>query len=308
MSDSPRDAEASPGRRAFLLGSLVGVGATAGLTQVARALRTEAEEANEAARATSSPSAEDASTPDRPGPAPDAPLAPGEIPPPPADLGPMPPDGRRLSYAQQGEDVVLQAVLEHLGIARPRYLDIGAFHPSVSSNTFLLYARGSRGVLVEPNPHMAGLLRRARPEDTVLEVGVSVDGSESADYYVIRERPQLNTFSREQADRYVAESGPQVIEAVVKVPLRTIDSILEEHFGSAPPDLVSIDVEGLDLPMLRSMSFDRFRPAVLCVETLVYGTKEQREPTLELLRGHGYEVRAGTFVNTIFVDGRRLRE
>lgn len=281
----------------------MGVGATAGLTQVARALSTAADEANEAAGAVSDPAP--ASTPTSASPPP--PLAPGEIPPLPTDLGPMPPDGRRLSYAQQGEDLVLQAVLEHVGIPKPRYLDIGAFHPSISSNTFLFYAKGSRGVLVEPNPFMAELLRRARPEDTVLEVGVSVDGSDSADYYVIRERPQLNTFSREQADRYVAESGPQTIEAVVKVPLRSIDSILEEHFGRTPPDLVSIDVEGLDLAMLQTLSFDRFRPAVLCVETLVYGTNEQREPTLELLRGHGYEVRAGTFVNTIFVDEQRLR-
>lgn len=293
--DDPRDAEA-PGRRAFLLGSLVGVGATAGLTQVAQALR---DAADDEAR----PSPEIAST-DPAGP---APLAPGEIPPLPTDLGPMPPDGRRLSYAQQGEDLVLQAVFEQLGIARPRYLDIGAFHPSIGSNTFLFYVRGSRGVLVEPNPFMAELLRKARPDDVVLDVGVSVDDSTEADYYVLRDRPQLNTFSREQADRYVAEAGPGTIEKVVRMPLRAVDEILAEHFAAAPPDLVSIDVEGLDLPLLQSLDFERFRPVVLCVETLVYGTTAQREPTLALLRGHGYAVRAGTFVNTIFVDERRLR-
>lgn len=304
MTDSPRDREtdAPPGRRAFLLGSLLGVGATAGLTQAAQLLHRAAEDAPPVPeRETAIETVQDPET--APAPA----LAPGEIPPPPRDVGPMPPDGRRLSYAQQGEDVVLQAVLEHLGIPRPRYLDIGAFHPSISSNTFLFYARGSRGVLVEPNPFMAGLLRRARPEDVVLDVGVSVDGSTEADYYVIRERPQLNTFSREQADRYVAESGPGAIERVMKVPLRTINEILEQHFAAAPPDLVSIDVEGLDLALLQTLAFDRSRPAVFCVETLVYGTNEQREPTLEFLRGHGYAVRAGTFVNTIFVDERRLR-
>jgi hypothetical protein len=43
------------------------------------------------------------------------------------------------------------------------------------------------------------------------------------------------------------------------------------------------------------------------VETVVYGTSEQRDDTLALLREHGYAVRAGTFVNTIFVDEQRLR-
>jgi FkbM family methyltransferase len=297
LGDHARDTPDPPGRRAFLLGSLLGVGATAGLTQVAQSLREAAEDA---------PSEPDASLPTAaPGAPP--PLAPGEIPPLPTDLGPMAPDGRRLSYAQQGEDVVLQTVFEHLGIARPSYLDIGAFHPSISNNTFLFYVRGSRGVLVEPNPFMASFLRKARPKDVVLDVGVSVDGRAEADYYVIRERPQLNTFSREQADRYVAESGPGTIEKVVKMPLRAVNEILAEHFAAAPPDLVSIDVEGLDLPLLQTLDFSRFRPAVLCVETLVYGTNLQREPTLELLRGHGYAVRAGTFVNTIFVDEQRLR-
>lgn len=281
-----------------MLGSLVGVGATAGLTQAAQLLRAAADDAPptavEGEPAVIAP----------PGGAP-PPLAPGEIPPPPADLGPMAPDGRRLSYAQQGEDVVLQAVLEHLGIPRPRYLDIGAFHPSIGSNTFLFYVKGSRGVLVEPNPFMAGLLRRARPDDVVLDVGVSVDGSDEADYYVIRERPQLNTFSKEQADRVVAEAGAGAIEQVVKVKLRSVNAILEEHFAAGAPELVSIDVEGLDLALLQTLAFDRFRPAVFCVETLVYGTNAVRQETLELLRGHGYAVRAGTFVNTIFVDERR---
>lgn len=296
MSDD-RDADPPPGRRAFLLGSLVGVGATAGITLGAKALRDAADDAP------------DDGDPNATAPDPAAPptLAPGEIPPLPTDLGPMAPDGRVLSYAQQGEDLVLRAVFEHLGISRPRYLDIGAFHPSIGSNTFLFYVLGSRGVLVEPNPPMAELLRRARPKDVVLDVGVSVDGSTSADYYVLRDRPQLNTFSREQADRYVAEAGPGTIESVVKLPLRSVNEILAEHFADAPPDLVSIDVEGLDLPLLQTLDLTRFRPAVFCVETLVYGTSLQREPTLELLRGHGYAARAGTFVNTIFVDERRLR-
>jgi FkbM family methyltransferase len=299
---STADADPPGGRRAFLLGSLVGVGATAGLTQAARLLREAADEEEQKAKGPDDASR--SSLPSRAS-AP-APLGPGEIPPPPEDVGPMPPDGRRLSYAQQGEDLVLKAIFERLKIARPRYLDIGAFHPSISSNTFLFYVLGSRGVLVEPNPLMASLLARARPEDVVLDVGVSFDGSTEADYYVIRDRPQLNTFSKEQADRYVAESGPQTIERVVKMPLRSIDGILEEHFAKTPPDLLSVDVEGLDLPLLRSMSFDRSRPAVICVETLVYGTAQRRAPILELLQGHGYQVTAGTFVNTIFVDGQRL--
>ena len=46
-------------------------------------------------------------------------------------LGPQPPDGRQVTYAQQGEDMVIMQASQMLGISKPRYLDIGAFHPTM---------------------------------------------------------------------------------------------------------------------------------------------------------------------------------
>ena len=51
-------------------------------------------------------------------------------------LQPQPLPGK-LSYAQQGEDIVLWQMLRGaLGIERPTYLDIGAHHPVFNTNTF----------------------------------------------------------------------------------------------------------------------------------------------------------------------------
>lgn len=219
----------------------------------------------------------------------------------------MPPDGRRLSYAQQGEDLLLADVLGQLGIERPRFLDIGAFHPTISSNTYLLYLRGARGVLVEPNPYMVELLRKARPEDTTLAVGVGLSEETEADYHLIRSRPQLNTFSLEQVERYREEAGQDVLEKTIRVPLLGIEAIIEKYFDEAP-DLVSIDVEGLDLEILRRLDFEKTRPAVLCVETIVYGTHALRDDLLDFLAERDYVARAGSFVNTVFVDRSRLKD
>lgn len=285
-------------RRDFLLGSLVGLGAGAGVSEVAGRLRAEADAANAAARE------EEAKADPNVEPAPDpAPYDPS-VPP---DVGPLDPDGRLLSFAQQGEDLVLRNVLESLGIPKPSYLDVGSYHPVVSNNTYLLYAIGGRGVLVEPNPFFAEMSRKLRPEDTMLAVGVGIGEEREADYYVIRGRPQLNTFSKAQLDRYVEQSGEGILERTVKVPLVPIDEILDEHCKGTP-DLLSVDVEGLDLEILESMSFDRHRPAVLCVETLVYNTKQVVGGVVDFLRERRYAVRGGTFVNTVFVDEERLGE
>ncbi len=210
---------------------------------------------------------------------------------------------RKASYAEQGEDLILAKVLDRLRAPKPTFIDIGAFHPVRDSNTFLLYERGMRGVVVEPNPTMAALLREVRPKDVTLEVGMAADDADSADYYVIGDEPALNTFSKERA-----EGCGHRITAVIKRRLVGVNQILAAHFP-VRPTVLSIDIEGLDVEVLRGLDFGRFGPDVLCVETdhLLYDATEHA-PLFELLRDRGYALHAGTFINTIFLREACLRE
>jgi FkbM family methyltransferase len=209
------------------------------------------------------------------------------------------------SFAQQGEDLILQNISRYLEIRKPTYIDIGAFDPIVSNNTFALYLSGSRGVLVEPNPTYYEHLKEIRDEDVTLNIGIGITDQKEAPYYVIREYSQLNTFSEEQVERYKKMYGPDAVEKVVPMPLVSINSILEEYLPSGP-NLFSIDVEGLDLAILNTLDFDRFRPEVFCIETLVMGSKRVNVELVDFMLERGYSTRGGTFVNTIFVDDRAL--
>jgi len=220
------------------------------------------------------------------------------------ELGPQPPDGRQVSYGQQGEDLVIMQALEMLGIPKPRYLDVGAFHPTIGSNTYLAYLSGGSGVLVEPNPPMAQMIAEVRPRDIVINAGVGTSEAEKADYYLMRDRPQLNTFSKAQVERYVADGGQ--LERTIEMRLVSMDDLLKEHFAEGI-DLLSVDVEGLDHEVLQSMSPDGPRPAVICVETSVYGSTALVPETIALLRERGYAARGGSMINTVFVDLERLR-
>ncbi|MGH1344991.1 MAG: FkbM family methyltransferase [Nannocystales bacterium] len=245
---------------------------------------------------------------DEPAPAGTAPPAPKAATPPPVlpvpKLGPQPPDGRQVTYAQQGEDLMLMQALSMLGVTKPRYLDIGAFHPTIGSNTYLAYLSGGQGVLVEPNPPMAKMLSEVRPRDVVVNAGVGVGEAESAPYYLIRDRPQLNTFSKEQVDRYLAQG--RALENTIDMKLVLVDALIEQHFTKGL-DLLSIDVEGLDLEILTSMSEGGVRPTVICVETAVFDSSALVRPAIELLRARGYAVRGGSMINTMFVDERALQ-
>ena len=209
------------------------------------------------------------------------------------------------SYAQSGEDVIVRLIFEDLGVDRPSYLDVGAFLPIFASNTYLFYAKGARGVLVEPNVDLIPRLKADRPGDTILNVGIGLTEQKAADYYCLS-LLQWNTFDKEEAERSVRMTEGKVkIEKVVKMPLVPINRIMAESFPGRPPDFLSIDVESLDLAILKTLDFGRFRPRVICTETLISHTSRMAPETTEFLHGQGYEARAMTYANTIFVDARR---
>ena len=209
------------------------------------------------------------------------------------------PAGTQLSFAQNGEDLVLEDVFESLRVERPSYLDIGAYHPSIGSNTYLFYRRGARGVLVEPNVEMVKLLKAERRGDVVINAGIGLGDETEADYFMMN-WPQRNTFDREEAETVVRDSAGQVrLLKTIKMPLLNVNKVLDEHFGSRPLDLFSIDVEGLDLGVLRTVDFTRFRPLVICAE------HSDRAGLYELLEGLNYELRGLTVPNSIFVDRNR---
>lgn len=210
-------------------------------------------------------------------------------------------EGSRVSYAQCGEDMIIDFLFSMLKPARVRYLDIGAHHPTYLSNTYFFYERGANGVCIEPDPALTAAFSKLRPRDTCLNIGVAPEDG-SADFYVMS-TPTLNTFSREQAEQYQSY-GKQRIERVMKLPIRNVNAIIEEHFDSAP-ELLSLDVEGLDLPILRSLDFSRHRPAVFCIETLSYTedkTERKLDAIIDWMKQQDYMLYADTYINSIFVD------
>jgi FkbM family methyltransferase len=208
----------------------------------------------------------------------------------------------QISYAQSGEDLIVAFMFQYLKLPHPTYIDIGAWKPIDGSNTYYFYKRGCRGVLVEPNVDLIGLLKKERPGDTVLNFGIGVDTVKEADYYRMTDSA-LNTFSKEEADHVVRETAGNVkIEEVVKMPLVNVNEVLDEHFKGGAPDFLSIDVEGLDLSILKTLDYKKHRPKVICVETIVMGTTREIPEINQFLLSKGYVLRGSSFVNAIFID------
>lgn len=210
-------------------------------------------------------------------------------------------ENSQSSYAQCGEDLILQYLFMILGIDRVLYVDVGAHHPSYLSNTYLFYRNGGRGVCVEPDPSLYKEFAGKRPRDIHLNCGVGTASGE-ADFFIMS-TSTLNTFSRDEAERYQSY-GQQRILRTIRMKLKTINEIISQDLGKTP-NLISLDVEGLDFAIMKNFDFSRYRPEVFCLETLTYTEdKSERKLTeiIDLMHANGYMTYADTYINTIFVD------
>ena len=152
------------------------------------------------------------------------------------------------SYSQAGEDAVVRFLFADRRIQKITYLDVGTNRPVECNNTFLFYARGSRGVCVEADKTLIPSIRKARPGDKIINAGVAANGEGEADFYII-DCVGLNTFDREAAERVTTLSGYKILEKV-KVPLVSINRIIAENFERYP-DYLSIDIEGWHDPVYK---------------------------------------------------------
>ena len=195
----------------------------------------------------------------------------------------------------------MSQLFHDLGVSKITYLDVGAHHPSYLSNTYLFYNRGCYGVCIEPDPTLFMKFLHDRPRDINLNCGVGpTEGI--ADFFILS-TPGLNTFSAQEAAKYTA-SGSYSVHHKMKIEIQLINHIIASNFSSCP-NLVSIDIEGWDLAVLRSLDFHKYRPEVFCIETLSF-TEDNSERKLteiiDFMHQNDYITYADTYINTIFVD------
>jgi FkbM family methyltransferase len=207
-------------------------------------------------------------------------------------------DKAKLSFAQNGEDLFLKQALEVFRVEKPTYIDIGAFDPIIGSNTYIFYRAGCRGVLVEPNPVYVEKLRAVRTGDVVVNAGVGVIEETEADYYIVEGDGQRNTFSKEEVEHDKAKGIK--LEKTVKMPLKNVNKIIDEHLHKAP-DLFSVDTEGFDLTILKTLDFEKYRPKVFCVEAALENAMINEE-IVTFMQSKNYLFRGGNLVNAMFCD------
>lgn len=167
-------------------------------------------------------------------------------------------------YSQNGEDIVLWSLFKDQEMPG-FFIEVGALDGLRFSNTYAFEELGWSGLCIEAHPDYIVLLERNRPNSIVVHAAVGDEDRDAVDFYA-NARGSLSTLNpllegefRKYGDYF---SGWEV----KKVPLRTLNSILEEYHIVSPIDVVSIDIEGTELLALRGFDLQRYKPRVLVVE------------------------------------------
>lgn len=211
-------------------------------------------------------------------------------------------DATGFSYSQSGEDLIIYRTLRRMGIENPSYLDVGAADPKSLNNTYLLYKNGCSGVLVEPNPYFVQQIKKIRPHDRVFQGGVGPVTQEEQPYYILS-NPFFNTFDKDTIEKITCNSTIEIIKEI-SVPIIGINDLISKFFNH-PPNFFSLDVEGVDLKVMKAFDFHSYAPEIICVESIshpyTHDTEEKVNDICELMEKNGYMMFADTYINSIFV-------
>ena len=202
------------------------------------------------------------------------------------------------SYSQEGEDMVLRSFFEGKKHYKGFYVDIGAHHPYRFSNTLFFYRKGWRGINVEPTPGAIKNFNLFRRKDTNLNIGIS-DKRDKLTFFCFNE-PALNGFSKELSEERNNTSKVYKIVKEVAIETYPLAEVLHKHL---PPgqkiDFITIDVEGLDLQVLKSNDWNKYKATYILVEDKIDFTSLSESDIYKYLEEQGYRLVAKT-LRTLF--------
>jgi FkbM family methyltransferase len=184
------------------------------------------------------------------------------------------PPNLRGYYGQFAEDAALQTYFinrrwdetkEYEVKGEGFYVDIGAFSPVLISNSYWFYQHGWGGINVEPFPDVLKQFNELRPRD--INVSGAIGGKNGLQKYYSWGNSNLNTFSLEKVKEYISDGKATREPAVIDIEMVRMETLFERYLPfDQPIDFISVDVEGMDLEVLSSNNWEKYRPELVVVE------------------------------------------
>ena len=163
------------------------------------------------------------------------------------------------------------------------YIDVGCHHPTYINNTYLLYKKNWSGINIDISQFSIDLFNYMRPQDLNYNCAIS-NKNKIVKIFYQKEFSQLSTIKSIQAKSVfqgnIKEKDMQAF---------SLDEILNRNkYKNTKIDFLNIDVEGADLEVLEGLSFDKFKPELICLE--IHDKEVKKSEIYNFLINKNYEL------------------
>lgn len=161
-------------------------------------------------------------------------------------------------YSQFGEDISINKIFSKNTTGF--FVDVGCFHPKKNNNTYQLYKKGWRGINIDIDSIKIEAFDMIRAKDTNISCAVSNTEGEVA-YYSKGFYSLINSLEKS----FTTNKQGYIKKTTIAKKLTNI--INETKYKNKQIDFLSIDAEGHDLEVIKSLDFDQYNPKLIAIET-----------------------------------------
>ena len=165
----------------------------------------------------------------------------------------------KKSYAHSEEDLF---ILNKFKNKKGFYVDVGCHHPTRLNNCHLLYRNGWNGINIDISEFTIKLFNIVRKKDININLAVSLKKKKVRFYYDKLISFYISLCKRKGLDRFREINSDNLTSIIDKT-----------KYKNKKIDFLSIDTEGKDYEVLRSLNFKKYEPKYICIE--IYSDKNE---------------------------------
>ena len=168
---------------------------------------------------------------------------------------------KKFYFSFSGVDILIENIFRNQ--KNGFYIDVGCQHPIKNNNTYLLHKRGWSGINIDLDKDNIDLFNVSRISDDNINIAASNRINE-VDLFFFHKKSPINTI-----DKRTSQFQKAKISSIKKIKTNTLNNIIKSSkYSNKKIDLLSIDVEGHELPVLEGLDFNKYSPNVIVVEYL----------------------------------------
>jgi FkbM family methyltransferase len=179
------------------------------------------------------------------------------------------------------------------------FVDIGANDGIMGNNSYIFEQIGWKGIFVEPQPDVYRLYLKRYRNCACYNAALSSKSNENTDFFKAHGANALSGINEGMSESHKKWAEEYGKTEIIKVKTMTFGEMMEKHPEIRHVDFMSIDVEGHEMEILKTINFKKYSFSFLTIE------RSEPEKIKEYMRQNGYKVLMEIGSDIMFIPEER---